>query len=257
MKRAFLNIIFFLLAIQAVADIDLYPSFKWTVKDGTGETVDVSDKKSYEGSAPITTTMTASVVYTDESGEEVEYPDATFYGSWLVWKYGGQMESPDISNPSNPVDFTFRSAETDSIAFVGYVTIDKGGTTETIQITPEYLRTNKYVFAVKTFESKLSFPNAFSPNGDGYNQIFKAKEVQSIVEFHAAIYSRWGVKLYEWDDVNEGWDGTYHGKAVKNGVYYIQVKAKGADGQVFNIKKDVNLLRGYDETTDTTSSSSN
>ena len=67
---------------------------------------------------------------------------------------------------------------------------------------------------------------------------------QSIVEFHAYIFNRWGVKLYEWDDIDaEGWDGTYKGKPVPEGVYFCLVKAKGADGRVFNIKRDVNLLR--------------
>ena len=35
---------------------------------------------------------------------------------------------------------------------------------------------------------------------------------------------------------------------MKQGVYFCLVKAKGADGKTYNIKKDVNLLRGYDET---------
>jgi len=35
---------------------------------------------------------------------------------------------------------------------------------------------------------------------------------------------------------------------VKEGVYYVLVKAKGSDGRVYNIRKDVNLLRGYIET---------
>ena len=37
------------------------------------------------------------------------------------------------------------------------------------------------------------------------------------------------------------------GKDVAQGVYYVLVKAKGADGRTFNIKRDVNLLRGYTE----------
>ena len=41
------------------------------------------------------------------------------------------------------------------------------------------------------------------------------------------------------------WDGTYQGKDVKQGTYFVLVKAKGADGQTYNIRKDVNLLRGY------------
>lgn len=240
-----------LLATPIMADSDPYLKFSWQVVDGSGGEVD-NTKMDYEGSAPITTTMEAQVVYKDSEGNEQPYTDATFYGSWRVWKKGGQMEEPDISNPSNPTDFYFRSAGTDSIAYVGYVEIGRGTYTQTIQITPEYNRTNKYIFSVTTFDSKLVFPNAFSPNNDDYNEIFKAKEFKSIIDFHASIFNRWGQKLYEWNDVNTGWDGTYHGKPVKDGVYYIQVKAKGADGQEFVIKKDVNLIRGAIENSVTT-----
>ena len=99
-------------------------------------------------------------------------------------------------------------------------------------------------------ESKLIFPNAFSPNGDERNPTFKVKEYQSIVEFHAYIFNRWGQKLYEWSDPSaEGWDGRYNGKPVKEGTYFLLCKARGADGRKYDIRKDVNLLRGYTETT--------
>lgn len=98
--------------------------------------------------------------------------------------------------------------------------------------------------------SILTFPNGFSPNGDDFNPTFKPKQYQNIEEFHAYIFNRWGQKLYEWDDVSaDGWDGTYRGKPVKQGTYFVLVKARGSDGQEFNIRKDVNLLRGYTEET--------
>ena len=104
-----------------------------------------------------------------------------------------------------------------------------------------------------TATSILTFPNAFSPNDDTINDTFKPKQYQNIEEFHAYIFNRWGQKLYEWDDVAaEGWDGTYNGKPVKQGTYFILVKARGTDGQNFNIRKDVNLLRGYTNDTTTT-----
>ena len=47
--------------------------------------------------------------------------------------------------------------------------------------------------------SSLLMPNAFSPNGDGINDIYKPKDgYRNIEEFHAYIYNRWGQKLYEW-----------------------------------------------------------
>lgn len=101
-------------------------------------------------------------------------------------------------------------------------------------------------------ESILNMPNAFSPNGDGMNDIYKAKsDYRNITEFHAYIFNRWGQKLYDWTDIAGGWDGTYKGNPVKEGVYFVLVKAKGGDGKVYSIKRDVNLLRGYTEGTTT------
>lgn len=91
--------------------------------------------------------------------------------------------------------------------------------------------------------SKLSFPNTFTPNDDNYNDKFKAKECQNIIEFHAYIFNRWGQKLYDWTNPEEGWDGNYNGNPVEEGVYFLLCKAKGTDGQDYNIRKDVNLLR--------------
>ena len=115
-------------------------------------------------------------------------------------------------------------------------------------------------FKITISESKLEFPNAFSPNDDKINDIFRAKRstdgkplYRSIVEFHAYIFNRWEQKLFEWTDPAEGWDGTYKGHPVKEGVYFLLVKAKGADGREYNIRKDVNLLRSYTEAEKSTS----
>ena len=97
-------------------------------------------------------------------------------------------------------------------------------------------------------ESKLVMPNAFSPNGDGRNDVYQPIEYKNLVEFHAYIYNRWGQKLFTWSNPAEGWDGTLNGKPVKDGVYYVLVKARGTDNVVYNIRKDVNLLRGYSTT---------
>ena len=92
-------------------------------------------------------------------------------------------------------------------------------------------------------------PNAFSPNGDGYNDVYKVKDgYKSIVSFEATIFNRWGQKLYSWNTLDGGWDGKFHGSTVKDGVYFVVVKAKGADGREYNIKRDVNVLTGYSGT---------
>ena len=99
--------------------------------------------------------------------------------------------------------------------------------------------------------SKLEMPNAFSPNNDGFNDEYQAKSnYQNITEFRAMIFNRWGQCLYtwtDWTDPKKGWDGTYYGSKCKEGVYFVIVKARGADGREYNIRKDVNLLRHYSE----------
>jgi gliding motility-associated-like protein len=107
-------------------------------------------------------------------------------------------------------------------------------------------------------------PNAFSPNNDGYNDKYGAKgachpessgHYRSIVEFHGYIFNRWGQKLFEWTDVSQTWDGTYNGSPCKDGVYYVLVKARGADGKEYNIRRDVNLIRDFNETSSSSSGS--
>ena len=95
-------------------------------------------------------------------------------------------------------------------------------------------------------ESKLEFPNGISPNEDGKNDELKPKDgFKSIVSFHAAVFNRWGKKLYSWDDVNGSWHGKDNGKVVKDGVYFLVVSAKGGDGIDYNIKKAINVISGF------------
>lgn len=166
------------------------------------------------------------------------------YSANYEWRFTIDGEStPYLTRYEENTEYTFTKAGTHNI--VVYATFINGN--DTIAYTQEYWD-EIGPMRVTISESKLEMPNAFSPNGDGINDIYKAKDgYQSIIEFHAYIFNRWGQKLYEWDDPTGGWDGKYNGKDVKQGVYFVLVKAKGADGRTFNIRRDVNLLRGYTE----------
>ncbi|MPM52663.1 hypothetical protein SDC9_99423 [bioreactor metagenome] len=61
-------------------------------------------------------------------------------------------------------------------------------------------------------------PNIFSPNGDGNNDIYLVQG-KGITNFTLRIYDRWGEKVFESDDVNEGWNGEFNGKPVEQGAY--------------------------------------
>jgi gliding motility-associated-like protein len=96
---------------------------------------------------------------------------------------------------------------------------------------------------VKVSESAIYAPNVFTPNGDGVNDEFRVA-YRSIIEFKATIYNRWGNRIYEWTDPQKGWDGTFNGRPMPEGPYFFIIRALGSDGLEYELKGDINLLRG-------------
>lgn len=199
--------------------------------------------------------VSPTATYLNDEGEETESTDNITGQAPLTVTFHANPSDIDGHTPSYEWHFRMEGESTDMMVRyeedTEYTFTTAGVTRVTLYFKPDVGEEalDSTVFTVTVSESKLIFPNAFSPNGDDINDKFKAKEYQSLVEFHAYIFNRWGQKLYEWTDPSEGWDGTYNGKDVKEGVYFLLCKAKGADGREYNIRKDVNLLRGYTETT--------
>ncbi|HXB11937.1 MAG TPA: SBBP repeat-containing protein, partial [Bacteroidia bacterium] len=64
----------------------------------------------------------------------------------------------------------------------------------------------------------LFIPDAFSPNGDGSNDILYVKGT-CLQNFDFVIFDRWGNKIFESEDQSKGWDGTYKGEPMTTGTY--------------------------------------
>jgi len=78
----------------------------------------------------------------------------------------------------------------------------------------------------------IDIPTAFTPNGDKKNDVFKLfyYDIENLLYFR--IFNRWGEKLFETKDLDEGWDGTYKGKPQEVGSYvYIAVGESMVDGK--------------------------
>ena len=194
--------------------------------------------------------------YTDEKDLEQETTTISDGQAPLTVIFRANPSDMEGHNPSYEWHFRRMESEGHRELFVRYeedtqYTFNESGTYNIVlktQLMTDTVELDSVTITVAIAESKLEFPNAFSPNDDGINDIYKAKEGwRSIVKFRAIIINRWGQKLYEWSDPAGGWDGKHNGHDVKDGVYYVQVTAKGADGKDYHIRKDVNLLRGYSE----------
>ncbi|MFH0892938.1 MAG: gliding motility-associated C-terminal domain-containing protein [Bacteroidota bacterium] len=90
--------------------------------------------------------------------------------------------------------------------------------------------------------NSLSLVNAFTPNGDGKNDVWHVR-VKNIQKLKAKIINRWGQELYYWEDLNAGWDGTYNGNDVSAGVYYYIVEVTFSDGEIRNKAGSIQLIR--------------
>ena len=91
--------------------------------------------------------------------------------------------------------------------------------------------------------SSILIPNIFSPNSDGVNDVLKIKG-ENIKELSITIFNRWGEHIIELTSPNQYWDGrTYAGIEVPEGTYFYIVKAKGVDGQEYDVKGSFTLVR--------------
>lgn len=94
-------------------------------------------------------------------------------------------------------------------------------------------------------EPYLFFPDAFSPNGDGFNDILYVRG-DFIEELYLTIYNRWGEEVFSTTDQTIGWDGTYKGMPADPGVFVYYLTAKCIDGQYWegNDAKHINIKKG-------------
>ncbi len=96
---------------------------------------------------------------------------------------------------------------------------------------------------------KVYAPNAFSPNGDGVNDLFLLFGNDQIEKIRSLqIYSRWGERVFEAfnllpNDPSGGWDGSFRGKPMGPGVFLFYSEVLYKNGEVEIVKGDVNLLK--------------
>ena len=89
----------------------------------------------------------------------------------------------------------------------------------------------------------IPFPNAFTPNGDGKNDVFRPVPQRAYHTYHTfRIQNRWGQTVFESTDNKASWDGTFNGVPQDMGVYFYYLKYD-CDGKTMEQKGDVTLIR--------------
>jgi gliding motility-associated-like protein len=86
------------------------------------------------------------------------------------------------------------------------------------------------------------FPNSFTPNGDGLNDVFLILG-QGISDVKLDIYNKWGERLFSSNDQDNGWDGTLKGLACDAGVYTYNISYKGLNNKHYSKTGSITLVR--------------
>jgi len=137
----------------------------------------------------------------------------------------------------NASSYTWQDGSTDSIFQVTqpgtywvHVTVDNCIFADTIHIL--------------SCPPQLWFPNAFTPNNDGINDVYRPVGV-SISRFHMIIFDRWGTLIFETNDMSQGWNGMSKGQFNPPGTYTFiaDYEVIDAPGVTRKVSGTFNLIR--------------
>lgn len=119
-------------------------------------------------------------------------------------------------------------------------------TTYTVMATKGTCSDTLYVklnaFAAGCLIEDVFVPNTFTPNNDGKNDKLFVRGAK-IDQLQFSIYNRWGEKVFETNDIQEGWDGTYNTIPLDAGVFGWQLKVECINGGEVFLKGNVSLVR--------------
>ena len=99
---------------------------------------------------------------------------------------------------------------------------------------------------VTVVTSCINVRNAFTPNGDGLNDLWYVYDQSFCLKAGGVkvnVFNRYGNKVYESKNYNNNWDGTYKGKPVPDGTYYGVVEFTLANGNSQFVRTDITVLR--------------
>ena len=145
-------------------------------------------------------------------------------GEVFIWKPSTGLNNPDVANPI--------AVLSDNQQYVLTVESNAGCTaTDTIDVTVYKVNPGLYT------------PNAFTPNGDGINDVFRPIPIGMKSIKYFKVYNRGGQLIFSTTTQNKGWDGTFKGKPQDPDVFVWMVEGVDYQDKVIFQKGSVTLIR--------------
>lgn len=203
----------------------------FTVKVSITSPIGCYTEETFDNLITMESSPTADFTFTPEVVNSIN-PTATFTdlsqnGTGWFWDFGGRGSS-FMRNPT----FTFQDTGLHDIM---QVVFHPNGCTDTM------IQTIDVEPVVQFF-----LPNAFTPNYDGKNEVYKPEGLASgMTYYRLTIWSRWGDLIFETDDPEAGWNGRRDngGEEMPVGVYLCSLEYRDARNRPHEIKEFVTLVR--------------
>lgn len=146
--------------------------------------------------------------------QKIDTPEAIIVDLGGRDNYCFELENTSlrVSSPGTGVTFNW-----DDFGRYKDVEIDKQGT-YALTASNNHC-SSRYDYKVNEYcKGKLFIPNAFTPNNDGKNDVFRPV-LFNVSNYELFIFNRWGDLIFQTTDPEEGWDGTFNGNIVQFDVY--------------------------------------
>src|SRR5690554_363561 len=194
-----------------------------TITDAEGCTLDTSFTVATIGGLTINASPEDTTIQNEETVGLTVSIGGNVVGETYTWTPADGLSCTDCENP----DATPNSSTT------YYVTVE----------TPDGCSSTDSVF-IEVYDgcNDLFIPNMFSPNEDGENDEFCVYG-SCINSYEISIYDRWGELVFQSNQQNECWDGTYKGKKMNTAVFVYKLKATTQKGEEIEASGNINLIR--------------
>jgi gliding motility-associated-like protein len=198
------------------------PSLTVTSALGCESTISMSDLITVHPMPQVDFNITPTILFDDFS--EAQFTNLSVGAINYIWNFG---DGSDTSHAENPIHF-YPDSGRYIITLIGES--DEGCIDSASNVLLHLINTYAYV------------PSCFTPNNDGKNDVLKLFTV-NISDFYFQLLDRWGRVLFETNNPEAEWDGTYQGNYVQEGVFVYKMEYKSLQRKRIETFGRVTLLR--------------
>ncbi|CAG0971848.1 MAG: T9SS type B sorting domain-containing protein [Bacteroidetes bacterium] len=224
--------------------------YQWNFGDGNFSS-QASPIYAYKNSGTYTVILTVTTPFGCKKSDTTQFVAIVFPQSVANFEatpdevsvFEGSIRFKNLSEEADTWLWSFGDNESSNIENPIHLYKEKGVYAVTLYVNNKWNCPSEITKEVTILpEFTFYIPNAFTPDGDGKNEVFNGKG-EEILEYSMYVFDRWGHVIFETNSLEAGWDGTVKGNMVPVGTYVYLVKLKDYRGKEHHYDGHVSVIR--------------